>query len=131
MRIKGIIWVGSATDDLEATSKFFENRLGLELTTNVRGFTRLEMEDGDRIEIFGPESAEHDQLDTGPVAGFKVADVEAARQELIDAGVSSCTEIETARDGHRWFYFRAPDGNFYELCEHHDPRPVKAPDGDR
>ncbi len=125
MRIKGIIWVGSATDDLEATSKFFENRLGLELTTNVRGFTRLEMEDGDRIEIFGPESAEHDQLDTGPVAGFWVEDIEEAHRDLRQADVPDVSDLELGEDGHRWFYFRAPDGNFYELCEHPDARPVR------
>ncbi len=131
MEVESIIWLGSATDNRAEMTEFFRDRLGMRVALNVKGFTRLTTADGDRVEFFGPDSVEHDQLDTGPVAGFKVADVEAARQELIDAGVSSCTEIETARDGHRWFYFRAPDGNFYELCEHHDPRPVKAPDGDR
>ena len=65
----------------------------------MRGFTRLEAANGDRFELFGPDSVEHDQLDTGPVAGFWIGDAEQARRELIEAGVESCTEIERARDG--------------------------------
>ena len=90
--------------------------------TNVPGFSRLAAGNGDRIELFGPDSREHDQLDTGPVAGFWVDDVEAAREELIQKGVADLTDLATGKDGHSWFYFRAPDGNFYEMCEHPGPR---------
>ncbi len=125
MRIKGIIWVGTVAEDRQTMADFFANRLGMRVTAEVPGFTRLVTANGDRVEIFGPDSAEHDQLDTGPVAGFWVDDAAAARQELIDAGVESCTPLEHGPDGHRWFYFRAPDGNFYELCEHVNPRPAR------
>ncbi len=125
MEIERISWLGSATDDRHAMTEFFRDRLGMKVTVDVSGFTRLTTANGDRIEFFGPDSVEHDQLDTGPVAGFLVEDVAAARAELVEAGVSSCTEIEHSNDGHQWFYFRAPDGNFYELCETHEPRPVR------
>ena len=125
MHIKGIIWVGSATEDRRATASFFSERLGMEVTVDVPGFTRLSAENGDLLEVFGPDSREHDQLDTGPVAGFWVDDVVAAHAELAAADVNGLTDIERGPDGHRWFYFRAPDGNFYELCEHPQPRPVK------
>jgi len=92
---------------------------------NVPGFTQLVTENGDRLELFGSDSAEHDQLDTGPVAGLWVEDVESAHQQLADAGIEDLTDIERGRDGHGWFYFKAPDGNFYELCEHPRPRPAK------
>jgi hypothetical protein len=62
--------------------------------------------------------SEYVHLDTGPVAGFWVEDARSARRELIAAGVDSCTYLEFGADGHAWFDFRAPDGNFYELCEH-------------
>lgn len=118
MQVKGIIWVGTATASQEALSTFFQNHLGMKLATQVGGFTRLTTANGDRVEIFGPQSAEYAQLDTGPVAGFWVDDARAAREELVAAGVEVCTEIEVGVDGHAWFYFRAPDGNYYELCEH-------------
>jgi catechol 2,3-dioxygenase-like lactoylglutathione lyase family enzyme len=125
VHIKGIIWVGSATEDRRATASFFSERLGMEVTVDVPGFTRLSAENGDLLEVFGPDSREHDQLDTGPVAGFWVDDVIGAHAELAAADVNGLTDIERGPDGHRWFYFRAPDGNFYELCEHPQPRPVK------
>lgn len=125
MEVKGIIWVGSATDDREASKRFFSEVLNMRIVTDVAGFSRLAAANGDRLELFGPDSVEHDQLDTGPVAGLWVDDAAMAREELIEAGVETVTELETARDGHRWFYFRAPDGNFYELCEHPRPRPPR------
>ena len=126
MRIKGIIWVGSATDEQAEVATFFAETLGLRIGVNVPGFTQLSAENGDRIELFGPDSVEHDQLDTGPVAGLWVDDAEAAHRELQDAGVEDLTDIERGRDGHGYFYFRAPDGNYYELCEHPRPRPPRA-----
>ena len=75
MQVKGIIWVGIAVDDREGTARFFADHLGLEVTTEVKGFTQLTASNGDRMELFGPDSVEHGQLDTGPVAGFWVDDV--------------------------------------------------------
>ena len=125
MEIKGIIWVGAATDDLAATTRFFSEVLGMPILTDVSGFTRLRAANGDRIELFGPDSVEHDHLDTGPVAGLWVDDAAEARAEMEAAGVEDLTRLETGPDGHRWFYFRAPDGNFYEMCEHPGPRPPR------
>jgi len=125
MEIKGIIWVGSATDDRQKTAEFFTDHLGLTVGVDVPGFTQLIIANGDRLELFGPDSIEHDELDTGPVAGLWVEDVESAHQELADIGLEDLTDIERGRDGHGWFYFKAPDGNWYELCEHPRPRPAK------
>ena len=127
MHVKGIICIGSATEDRKRTAAFFANQLGMNLAVDVPGFSRLTADNGDLLEIFGPDSAEHDHLDTGPVAGFWVDDIVGAHTELTDAEVEGVTPIERGPDGHRWFYFKAPDGNFYELCEHPRPRPVKRP----
>ena len=125
MKIKGIIWVGSASDDRDGTAAFFSEHFGMEITTNIPGFTRLVAGNGDLLEIFGPDSNEHAYLDTGPVAGFWIDDIDEAHAELTEANVDGLTDMERGPDGHRWFYFRAPDGNFYELCEHPKPRPVR------
>jgi catechol 2,3-dioxygenase-like lactoylglutathione lyase family enzyme len=125
MEIKGIIWVGSATDDRKATTRFFADVLNMPVVTDVPGFSRLSAANGDRLEFFGPDSVEHDQLDTGPVAGLWVENAREARSELIDAEVPVVTELETGPDGHNWFYFKAPDGKFYEICEHPHPRPPR------
>jgi len=125
MEIRGIVWVGSATDNREGTTRFFADVLGMPLETNVPGFSRLVAANGDRFELFGPDSVEHDYLDTGPVAGLWVDNAKEAHAELIEAGVDVITDLETGQDGHSWFYFKAPDGNFYELCEQPQPRPAR------
>jgi catechol 2,3-dioxygenase-like lactoylglutathione lyase family enzyme len=129
MNIKGIIWVGSATENQEESTRFFSEVMGMPVVTNVSGFTRLAAENGDRLEFFGPDSVEHDHLDTGPVAGLWVEDCAEARSELISAGVDGVTELEVGPDGHHWFYFRAPNGDYYEMCEHPTPRPPRASEG--
>ena len=123
MLVKGIIWAGVSVDDRAAMRDFFSGRLGLDITTDVPGFTQLTASNGDRLELFGPDSAEHDQLDTGPVAGFWVDDVEAAHAEL--AEVTEVTDIERGADGHGWFYFTDPEGRYFEACEHPRPRPPR------
>lgn len=123
MRIKGVIWIGSSTDEGAAMASFFTEVLGLRKTVDVPGFTQLTMENGDRIELFGRGSPEHELLDTGPVAGFWVDDLDGAREELLASGAADVTDFDTAPDGHRWFYFKAPDGSWYELCEQSTPRP--------
>ena len=125
MEVKGIIWVGSATDDQKTTTQFFADFLGMEVIAEVPGLSRLTAANGDRLEFFGPDSVEHDQLDTGPVAGLWVDNAEEARDELLAAGVDEVTHLERGGDGHRWFYLRAPDGRYYEICEHPEPRPPK------
>ena len=106
-------------------ASFLTDVMGLRKTVDVAGFTQLTMENGDRIELFGPDSVEHDMLDTGPVAGFWVDDLDEARAELQATGTTAVTDIDHAPDGHRWFYFKAPDDNWYELCEQPRPRPPK------
>ena len=128
IEIKGIIWVGSATEDLAATKIFFSEVLGMPVVSDVAGFARLAAANGDRIELFSRDSVEHELLDTGPVAGLWVDDLDAARDELTAAGVEHVTSLQSGPDGHRWFYFKAPDGNYYELCEHPTPRPIRGSD---
>lgn len=125
-KVKGLVWVGSACADPEATANFFARSLGLHLTTQLSNFTRLTTPNGDRIEFFGPGFIEHDHLDTGPVAGFLVDDAQLAHDRLVADGTADVTEVSSSADGHRWFYFRAPDGNYYELTEHARARPARS-----
>jgi hypothetical protein len=44
----------------------------------VRGFWMLELPDGSKIEVFGPDSDINRHFTTGPVAGFLVDDIQGA-----------------------------------------------------
>ncbi len=105
--------------------RFFADVLGMRIVVKVRGFIQLEAPNGDRVEVFGPDSEEQRHLTTGPVAGFLVDDASEAREEMVRIGVAGVTDLETGPDGHRWFYFSAPDNRIYEIGEAKRPRPPK------
>jgi catechol 2,3-dioxygenase-like lactoylglutathione lyase family enzyme len=71
-----------------------------------------ELPDGDTFEIFDTRHPGGGHPD-GVVGGFLVDDAEAAAAELRAAGVE-VTEVGSAGE-FRWAYFRAPDGNLYEV----------------
>jgi len=68
-----------------------------------------------RVEIFGPSDTEHRHLATGPVAGFVVDDMEAARAELEKAGAEFIGLVHGDPGVDEWAHFRAPDGTVYEI----------------
>lgn len=114
MEITGVRWVGIRTDRTEQTVAFFRDVLRLEPKLGpVVGFKTA---NGDVIEVFGTDDREHAFFTTGPVPGFGVADVEAARRELEAAGIEFIGPIH-ADDDERWTHFRGPDGNIYELTQ--------------
>jgi predicted enzyme related to lactoylglutathione lyase len=75
----------------------------------------------DQIEIFGPdgpnpaEQFAHNEV----VAGLLVDDIDAAINELRQAGIELIGERKTTDGRYSWQHFRAPDGKVFELC--HDP----------
>lgn len=114
MKVTGLTWAGTRTDRYEETVSFFADVLGIDLVDREHGFASFKTARGDKIEVFGPGDAEHDFMTTGPVVGFGVDDVDAARSELEGAGVEfigpTCNEGD-----YRWAHFRGPDGNVYEI----------------
>ncbi|MGH2428711.1 MAG: VOC family protein [Candidatus Limnocylindria bacterium] len=114
MQIRGLVWLGTATDRFAESVRFFRDVLQLPVVVDERGFVALRLPDASLVEVFARDSPYARQHESGPVAGFLVDDVEAARDELAAAGVELLGEIETS-DDYRWQYFRAPDGNVYEI----------------
>ena len=69
------------------------------------------------MEVFAPDYPGQEHLTTGPVAGFAVEDVEAARAEMEALGIEFPAPTGGEPGGHRWAHFRAPDGKLYELTK--------------
>lgn len=121
MRVHGLGWLGTRTEHFDEMVAFCRDILGLELQKEERGMTVFVLPDGSPFEIFTPDEPEHQAFTTGPVAGFVVDDVDAARAEMEERGTQFLGD--TQRDGgFVWAHFRAPDGNVYEL--------TKRPSGD-
>jgi catechol 2,3-dioxygenase-like lactoylglutathione lyase family enzyme len=112
MELKGVVWLGTRTARFDEMSAFAKDVLGLELTYSEAGQSVFELPDGDTFEIFDAHHPGGGHPD-GVAAGFLVDDAEAAVTELRDAGVE-VTEVCRAGE-FRWAYFRAPDGNLYEV----------------
>jgi hypothetical protein len=114
MKIKGIIWLGTRTDQFDQMTDFCRNILGLSQTCIEPGFAVFEMPNGDQLEVFGSQQAINTFM-THPVAGFLVDDIEAARAEMEAKGIEFLGPIQGESDDYKWTHFRAPDGFVYEL----------------
>jgi catechol 2,3-dioxygenase-like lactoylglutathione lyase family enzyme len=113
MRVLSLVWVGTRTTEYAATVTFFRDVLGLGVSASETDFAVLDVPDGATVEVFGPGSDYNRHL-THPVAGFLVADLERAVEELRAAGVEIVLPVQ--HGGPRsWVHFRAPDGFVYEL----------------
>jgi predicted enzyme related to lactoylglutathione lyase len=114
--VKGLGWLGVRTDGYEELITFFRDVLDLEIDHADEEMTAFELPDGSRVEVFGPRDRDHTHFDSGPVAGFVVDDVDAARTALEERGVGFIGE--TRREGgFAWAHFRGPDGNVYEITQ--------------
>jgi predicted enzyme related to lactoylglutathione lyase len=115
VRVLSLVWVGTRTTEYTATVAFFRDVLGLGVHSSETDFSVLEVPDGATVEVFGPTS-EYNQHLTHPVAGFQVADLEAAAGELEAAGTEIVLPLQDG-GSRAWLHFRAPDGFVYELVE--------------
>jgi catechol 2,3-dioxygenase-like lactoylglutathione lyase family enzyme len=115
MRVLSLAWLGVRTNEYSATASFFTDVLGLGVNSSEADFLVLDVPGGATVEIFGPASPYNRHL-THPVAGFLVADLATAADELRAAGTEIVLPVQ--RGGTRsWLHFRAPDGFVYELVE--------------
>ena len=115
MRVLSLVWVGTRTTEYTATVAFFRDVLGLGVHASETDFAVLDVPDGATVEVFGPGSRYNQHL-THPVAGFLVADLESAVEELQAAGAEIVLPVQRG-EPRSWVHFRAPDGFVYELAE--------------
>ena len=112
-------WIGVVADDMTAQAAFYRNVLGLRQVDAGDDWVQFDV-DGRTFEVL--ERSSLPQYDSRRVqVGFQVADIERARQDLLDAGVEAISAIEGGpRSGSRWCYFRDPEGNVFEITERLD-----------
>jgi hypothetical protein len=120
--IEGINWVITCTANFEQTVAFFRDIMGLVITaegipvtdTQFTRYAQLAMPMGGVLEIVEP-TADVRQVYTAPIVSFTVDDMLQARRELEDRQIAFVAPIFRTQDGWGWIYFRAPDGNIYQL----------------
>jgi catechol 2,3-dioxygenase-like lactoylglutathione lyase family enzyme len=114
MNVEGLTWLGTRAGEYEAMVGFAEDVLGLTRSFEREGLVGFQLPDGSLFEVFAPGVPGGGHPREGVVGGFKVDDLAAAVDELHAAGVE-VGELQTAGGSAAWVYFRAPDGNLYEL----------------
>jgi catechol 2,3-dioxygenase-like lactoylglutathione lyase family enzyme len=116
--VRGVRWVGIATERYDEMLGLFRDVLGLRLAFEQATTVELEAAGGDAVQLFAPGDpyyAFFREHALGPVPLFEVDDVRGARRELQAAGVEIVGERE--RDSTwEWIHVRAPDGNLYEFA---------------
>lgn len=124
--IKGLVWLGTRTDRYRELFSFYEDVMGLELDHEEHDFAVFKLPDGSKVEVFGPSDEEHRHFDSGPVAGFLVDDIEAARAHLEAGGAELIGPVHRwPATGEAWSHFRAPDGNVYEISQAASAEPAE------
>ena len=113
MKVKGFAWAGLATDDFERSLRFFTEVLGLPVEILAEELAILKVGPRQQLEIFGKEGPGK-SLNATPTIAFEVEDFDAAREELLAAGVELIGDVGRW-DGYEWQYFRTPDGHIFEI----------------
>lgn len=127
MRVKRIGYVGVRTPEVEATTSFFRDVLGLEGAGDYDGmtFTRLPTHRRDLVEVYPPDWADTRMIPSGvdSMIGFVVDDLEAALAAVHAAGLEQIGDVVWAAEAFDnpdfrdfgWFFVRAPDGRVYAI----------------
>jgi hypothetical protein len=120
VQVKGIRWLGIATERVSVMRSFATEVLGLHVAgEDTEDFVELAMGDGGKLEFFGAGARADSPwlFESNPVvAGFLVDDIEAARDELARTpNVELLGQLQVLPTGYAWQHFRAPDGHVYEL----------------
>jgi hypothetical protein len=88
--------------------------MGLEQARAGRDVAGFRFPDGTEMEVWRPENGFHSFFGTGPVVGFRVDDVKAARSRMEAEGVEFIGPVQRS-EGVAWSHFKGPDGNVYEI----------------
>lgn len=112
-RVLGISWVGIGSDRYDETLHLFRDVLGLQVTDGAERQALLTVAPGQMMEIFGHDGPGKSR-NTPPAIGLEVDDFAAACAAL------KAAEVELEGDpgeweGHRWQYFRTPDGYLFSI----------------
>jgi len=118
VNVQAIVWMGVQTERFEEMRSFLETLLGTPPPVVEPGFALWDLPSGDLVELF--EQGRKPTFGEGPVVGFLVDDLDAARGALEAAGASVVSGYGPNDDGYEAVHFRAPDGNVYEVVS--DPQ---------
>ena len=121
MHVEGITWhaLTLQADQFGATKKLLMEVFALRPAIDTDGYTRFPMSNGTILELCAPGAIPaYGFNDCGIVFGFRVEDIEAASEELAEAGCELLGEITRIEEmNYAYRDFRGPDGRVYGINE--------------
>jgi hypothetical protein len=121
MQLEGITWhaLTLEADQFGPTKKLLIEVFGLRPTIDTDDWTMFPMSNGTILDLYAPGAIPaYGFNDGGMVFGFRVDDIEAASEELAEAGCELLGEI-TRNEEMNYAYrdFKGPDGRVYGINE--------------
>lgn len=116
MTVQGIGFVGMRTPKMNEFVSLFRDCLEIPLTHESPTKIGFTLENGLKLELYGPGDKFHSFFNTGPVVGFSVSDFENSKKRMVDIGVEFIGNVQNA-DGETWQHFYLPDGTVAEIIE--------------
>ena len=118
MAQKGLLgwpaWIGVVVDDLETQRTLWGEMLGVPEDHAGPGFAHFILPAGEIFEVIERSGLpEYDGLRFQ--VGFEVDDIEEARAELIQRGITPISEVMGRDSRDPWAYFRDQEGNVFEI----------------
>ena len=121
MQVEGITWhaLTLEADEFGATKKLLIEVFGLRPAIDTDGWTMFPMSNGTILELCAPGAIPaYGFNDCGIVFGFRVEDIEAASEELAEAGCELLGEITRIEEmNYAYRDFKGPDGRVYGINE--------------
>ena len=118
MQVEGITWhaVTLKGDAFDETKKLVSDVLGLSPMFEQPGVSVFSTQNGTLLELYTPEGVPPYGYNDSVAFGFRVDDIEAASQELADAGYELLGEITRVEEmNYAYRHFKGPDGTVYGL----------------
>jgi predicted enzyme related to lactoylglutathione lyase len=118
MQVEGITWhaVTLKGDAFDETKKLVSDVLGLSPMFEQPGVSVFSTQNGTLLELYTPEGVPSYGYNGNVAFGFRVDDIEAASQELADAGYELLGEITRVEEmNYAYRHFKGPDGTVYGL----------------
>ena len=120
-RVEWPTWIGVVAENLERQRRFYRDTIGFKETGAGDGWVHFDV-NGHLFEVI--QRTDDPVYDAARYqVGFTVDDIEAARADLIAAGVKPLSEVEGGPESpNRWCYFSDPEGMVFEITQWTHPR---------
>jgi predicted enzyme related to lactoylglutathione lyase len=121
MQLEGITWhaLTLQANEFDPTKKLLIEVFGLRPAIEEDDYTTFPMSNGTILELYAPEAIPAYGFNEGGIVfGFRVEDIEAASEELAEAGCELLGEITRIEEkNYAYRDFKAPDGRVYGINE--------------